>query len=77
MTPQQSARIDELICVRSRLIKARGASFSIEQRVTRDEQLLAEGQVQVVCIDMAGRPKRMPKDLMDTIQTKIVPHTPA
>lgn len=71
------ARIDELICIRSRLIQARGASFTIEQRVTREDQLLAEGQVQVVCIDMAGRPKRMPKHLMGMIQSQVVSHSGA
>ena len=65
------ARIDDLVSVKSRLIAARGASFSLDQWVERDGQKLAEGQVQVVCIDLKGRPKRLPKDLQAAIKAHI------
>ena len=71
------ARIDELITVKSRLLSARGASFVIDQRVERDEQLLASGRVHVVCIDGQGRPKRLAKHLMDVLKTHVVPENDA
>jgi acyl-CoA thioester hydrolase len=64
------ARIDDLISVKSRLIAARGASFKLDQWVERDGQRLAEAQVQVVCVDLNGRPKRLPKDLQTAIKTQ-------
>jgi len=66
------ARIDELICIKSRLLRARGASFTLEQTVTRSEHILAKGEVEVVCIDLEGRPRRMPKALMEAIKTRVV-----
>ncbi|HTM80953.1 tol-pal system-associated acyl-CoA thioesterase [Asticcacaulis sp.] len=65
------ARIDDLVCVKSRLIVARGASFKLDQWVERDGQTLAEAQVQVVCIDLNGRPKRLPKDLQAAIKARV------
>ncbi|MFT4074078.1 MAG: tol-pal system-associated acyl-CoA thioesterase [Asticcacaulis sp.] len=62
------ARIDDLVSVRSRLKEVRGASFNLDQWVERDGLRLAEGQVQVVCIDLKGRPKRLPKDLQTAIK---------
>jgi acyl-CoA thioester hydrolase len=64
------ARIDDLVTVKSRLITARGASFTLDQWVERDGQKLAEAQVHVVCIDLNGRPKRLPKDLQAGIKAQ-------
>jgi acyl-CoA thioester hydrolase len=64
------ARIDDLVTVKSRLITARGARFTLDQWVERDGQKLAEAQVQVVCIDLNGRPKRLPKDLQAGIKAQ-------
>ncbi|MCR6658377.1 MAG: tol-pal system-associated acyl-CoA thioesterase [Asticcacaulis sp.] len=65
------ARIDDLVLVKSRLSAARGASFTLDQWVERDGQRLAEAQVQVVCIDLKGRPKRLPKDLQTAIKARV------
>ena len=65
------ARIDELVTIKSRLLSARGASFVVDQRAFRDEVLLAQATVQVVCIDLKGRPKRMPSDLMAAIKVHV------
>ena len=66
------ARIDDLVCVKSRLVAARGASFTLDQWVERDGQVLAEAQVQVVCIDLKGHPRRMPKDLQSAIKAHVM-----
>jgi len=64
-------RIDDLVTVGSRLLDVRGASFSLKQWVEKDGRRRAEGEVQVVCIDMQGRPKRMPKPLLDIIRAQV------
>ncbi len=66
------ARIDDLVCVKSRLVSARGASFTLDQWVERDGQTLAEAQVQVVCIDLKGHPRRMPKELQSAIKAHVI-----
>jgi acyl-CoA thioester hydrolase len=65
------ARIDDLVSVKSRLNAVRGASFSLDQWVEREGKKLAEAQVQVVCIDLKGRPKRLPKDLQAAIKAQV------
>ena len=54
------ARIDEVIETRTRLTALRGAGFTLRQRILRGEQLLTEAEVQAVCIDLKGRPRRLP-----------------
>lgn len=57
------ARIDDVITVRTRVARMRGAQFLLEQVCERDGVKLCEGRINVVCIDGAGRPRRLPKDL--------------
>lgn len=66
------ARIDQLVWVRSRLVGVRGASFELRQRVERDNQVLTEAEVHVVCIDMKGRPRRLPAHLQAAIAACVV-----
>jgi acyl-CoA thioester hydrolase len=62
------ARIDDLITVKTRVIEVRGASFLLDQWIERDGVTLVEGQIQVVCIDMNGHPKRMPAHVHKVIK---------
>lgn len=55
------ARLDDLLCIRSRVTRISGASATIDQTVLREEQVLAEIEVKVACIDSAGRPRRLPQ----------------
>ena len=57
------ARIDEVIETRTRLTALRGAGFTLRQRILRGEQLLTEAEVRAVCIDLKGRPRRLPPAL--------------
>ncbi len=66
-------RIDQLITVCSQVMGVRGASFDIDQWVELDGKRCAEGRVHVVCIDMNGRPRRMPKPMTDAVKACVVP----
>ena len=62
------ARIDDVITVRTRINRIRGAQFVLEQVCERDGVKLCEGRINVVCIDGSGRPRRLPKDLAEKLQ---------
>jgi acyl-CoA thioester hydrolase len=57
------ARIDDVLSVQTRFIAARGARIEAEQQVMSGENILVKAQVQIACIDLQGRPKRLPTSL--------------
>ena len=62
-----TARIDDLLAVHTRMAGARGAQVFLDQLIERDGATIAEARLDIVCIDGAGRPKRLPKDLAEAI----------
>lgn len=57
------ARFDELVEVRTRITALRGASATMAQEVMRAGTPLLRAEVQVACMDAAGRPRRLPADV--------------
>jgi len=55
------ARLDDEIEVRSRLTDLRGASMAALQSVWRDGVELARATIRIACIDLRGRPRRLPE----------------
>ena len=58
------ARIDDPLEVRTRFSTVRGARFEIAQGLWRAGEPLASADVRVACVDLAGRPRRLPPALM-------------
>jgi len=54
------AKLDDLLTIETEATKLGGASVELRQRVLRDNELLAELKVLVVCIGRDGRPDRIP-----------------
>jgi acyl-CoA thioester hydrolase len=54
------ARLDDLLTVETEAAKLGGASVDLRQRVLRDNDVLADLKVLVVCIGPDGRPARIP-----------------
>jgi acyl-CoA thioester hydrolase len=63
------ARIDDSLVVETRFLAAAGVRMQIDQRIWRGDVLLVEASVEAVCIDLQGRPKRLPK----AVQEKLAP----
>jgi acyl-CoA thioester hydrolase len=57
---RRSARLGDALVVASRLEEIRSATCLIQQRVMRDEAVIAEGRVTVAFVSSEGRPKRQP-----------------
>lgn len=61
------ARLDDEIEVRTRLVDVRGASLDALQTVHRDGEDLVVTKLQIACIDSAGRAKRLPPQIRETL----------
>ncbi len=61
------ARIDDALMVETRFASLSGVRMQIEQAIRREGVLLASAEVEAVCIDMEGRPKRLPAGLKEAL----------
>jgi acyl-CoA thioester hydrolase len=61
------AVFDDLLEVRTRITRLRGASLEMAQEVWRGDACLCRAAVTVACIDSDGRPQRLPGDVRDRL----------
>jgi acyl-CoA thioester hydrolase len=59
------AVFDDVLEVRTRLVRLRGASIEMAQEVWRGPLCLNRATLTIACIDGAGRPRRLPEDVRD------------
>lgn len=62
------ARIDDALTVETAFTEARGARMAIGQRIVRGEEVLISAEVEAACIDLDGRPRRLPKAVIEAIE---------
>ena len=62
------ARIDDALTVETRVTEVRGARIMFSQRVLRDEDVLLTAEVEAACIDLQGRPRRLPKAVLEALK---------
>ena len=74
---KRAARIDDALLVRTNYDAVKGPRLMISQRITRGDELIAEAQVQAVCIDLKGRAKKPPREMMTLLSPLFVPVTDA
>jgi acyl-CoA thioester hydrolase len=58
------ARYDDIIAVDTSLGELRRASARFEYRILRGEELLATGHTVHACVDLDGRVRRLPEELL-------------
>jgi acyl-CoA thioester hydrolase len=59
---QKPATMDDLLTVETEILELGGASLTLEQRVTREAELLVRAKVRIVCVE-AGRARRLPPEV--------------
>lgn len=66
---RRSARYDDAVRVRSRMteLASRGVAFGYEI-VDEEDRILAEGTTRHVFADTAGRPRRAPPEIIETLE---------
>ncbi|WP_091736984.1 tol-pal system-associated acyl-CoA thioesterase [Phenylobacterium immobile] len=70
---RRAARIDDALMVRTRYDALKGARLVIAQRILRGEELICEARIEAACIDLGGRAKRPPRDLVAAIAPFFAP----
>ena len=65
---KRAARIDDALLVRTTYDRMAGPRLFIDQKITRGEQLIAQAIVEAACIDLNGRPRKPPKELIATLR---------
>ena len=61
------ARIDDALSVETAFSSVTGARMSIDQRMRRGDTLVASASVEAACIDLEGRPRRLPKSVLEAL----------
>lgn len=62
------ARLDDWIDVSATLAERGRASLALAQQAWRGEELLAEGEIRIGCVDAATlRPRRLPPELLERL----------
>ena len=61
------ARLDDAITVRSTLTAVSGARMHATQRVMCGDMLLVEGRIEACITTLTGKPRRLPKNVMETL----------
>ena len=58
------AQLDDELQATARITRLKGASMTLAQTVRRGEEILAEGDINIACVDRAGvKPRRMPDEM--------------
>lgn len=70
------ARYDDLVAVETSLAEVRRASARFEYRIVRDGELLATGSTVHACVDLDGRVRRMPPELLARLAVGEAPGGP-
>jgi len=65
------ARFNDTITVESILFEAHGARLAFRQNIHRKNKVLVEGEIRLACMDRTGQPRRIPKNVLRSIQPKI------
>ena len=73
---RRAARVDDALHVRTAFEALRGVRIDARQRVLRGDELLAEAQVEVVCIRPDGRPRRPPAQLLAKLAPFVARNAP-
>ena len=65
-----SARLDDMLTLETAVSETGNASFSMKQRVFCGEKLLFVMTVKLVCVNLQGRPVRLPAKLKEVLDDR-------
>ena len=70
---KRSARIDDALVVRTAYDTFVGARLLVSQSVWRGEKCLLTAESEAACIDLSGRPRRAPREMMEKLRPYLLP----
>jgi tol-pal system-associated acyl-CoA thioesterase len=63
------ARLDDELQATASIRRLRGASMVFFQSVRRGEEILAQGEITIACVDRSGiKPRRLPREVVGILQ---------
>jgi acyl-CoA thioester hydrolase len=65
---RSSAKIDDVLSVMTTYDVFKGARLLVTQKIYRGEQLILTADSEAACIDLEGRPRRAPKEMMEILK---------
>ncbi|TDX64211.1 (3S)-malyl-CoA thioesterase [Methylosinus sp. sav-2] len=69
---RKPAQMDDLLTVETIVREVSGASFDLDQRVTRGEEMLVSAQVRIAAVE-GGRPRRLPTEVREKFAAVATP----
>jgi len=73
---RRAARIDDALSVRTRFAQGGRVRLAAAQRILRGAELVAEAEVEIVCIRPGGGPRRVPPDVAERLASAVPLPTP-
>ena len=67
------ARYDDRLKISTQLQEVTAARFVMAQAVERDGETLFQARVEIVCMDLTGRPRRLPDGVRRMYDPRIIP----
>ncbi len=64
----RSAKIDDVLSVRTEYDSFKGARLLVTQSIYRGDELILTADSEAACIDLSGRPRRATQDMMEKLQ---------
>lgn len=58
------AKIDDLLDVSTRFVEIKGARMALDQELRRDGEVIARADVEAACMNLEGRPRRLPAEIV-------------
>jgi len=73
VTYLKPAKLDDELVATAHITQTKGATMTMQQSVRLAGDVLAEGEVTIVCVDKHGmKPRRIPKGMLDKIRSSRV-----
>ena len=63
----QSAKLEDDLCVYSKFLNIKNASFELEQNIFRDQNMIFTSKVLMVNVNSDGKPLKLPEPLVSVI----------
>lgn len=64
----QSAKLEDILEVHSKIIQVKNASFELEQNIFRDNKIIFQSNIIMVCVNTEGKPKKIPEDIVSLLR---------
>ena len=64
----QSAKLEDILEVHSKIIQVKNASFELEQNILRDNKIIFQSNIIMVCVNTKGKPKKIPENIASLLR---------